>query len=319
MERLPSLLMSTIENACEQFRNITFTVHGENDRARISIMFTNEDSNKSKRKSNSTVNRDKKRMKEYNNSVESVSNNENNLAVIHSDCAFESNIIQDETVAINTSDIMDIEDNPSEASATACTGNIETGIERPNIEQCSIDTGKELSVSFNSVNRKIDNNVNKNKRGLSIDKIEKNNGTTKGDDVLSEFTFSKANNSDSLSTTSKCVQSCDRLKENNDKSKQIVPSKPATDDIKLIPKFVLKQTGGRNEMLIGKTLRNRLILFHMYDKEFKVIDCSDRGYYKFNKILTEDFRDVRTITKLMTDDVRQGLDLMIEFATNKKL
>ncbi|CAG2233046.1 unnamed protein product [Mytilus edulis] len=212
---------------------------------------------------------------------------------------------------------MDIEDNPSEASATACTGNIETGIERPNIELCSIDTGKELSVSFNCVNSKIDNNVNKNKRGLSIDKIEKDKCKTKGN-VLSEFTFSKANYNDILSITSKCVQSCDSMKENNDKSKQIFPSNLATD-IKLIPKFVLKQSGGRNEMLIGKTLRNGLILFYLYDKEFEILDCSDRGFYKFNKVLTEDFRDVRTIPKLMTDDVRQGIDQMIEFATNKKL
>ncbi|VDI61820.1 Hypothetical predicted protein [Mytilus galloprovincialis] len=270
MERLPSLLRSTIENACEQFRNITFTVHGESDRARISIIFANEDTNKSKRKSISTVNRDKKRMKEYNNSVETISNIENHIEMIHSDCVFESNKIQDETVAANTSDIMDIEDNPSEASVIACSGNIETGIERPTIELSAIDT---------------------------------------------EFPpLSKVNYRDILSATSQR----DKLVENNDKSKQTFPSNIATD-IKLIPKFVLKQSGGRNELLIGKTLRNRLILYHIDEKEFEILDCSDRGFYKFNKVLTEDFRDVRTIPKLMTDDVRKGLDEMIEFATNKKL
>ncbi|VDH93440.1 Hypothetical predicted protein, partial [Mytilus galloprovincialis] len=234
MERLPSLLMSTIENACGQFRNITFTVHGENDRARISIMFSNEDNNKSKRKSNSTVNRDKKRMKEYNNIVDSVSNIEKHTEVIHLNSAFETNQIRDETVATNTSDIMDIEENPSEASTTACT----------------------------------------------------------------EFMpLSKVNYSDILSATSQR----DRMVEQNDKSKQTFPSNIATD-IKLIPKFVLKQSGGRNEILIGKTLRKRLILYYIDDKEFEILDCSDRVFYKFNKVLTEDFRDVRTIPKLMTDD-----------------
>ncbi|CAG2197350.1 unnamed protein product [Mytilus edulis] len=250
-------------------------------------------------------------MKEYNNSVETISNIENHIEMIHSDCVFESNKIQDETVAANTSDIMDIEDNPSEASVIACSGNIETGIERPNIELSAIDTGKELSVSVNCVNRK---NVNKNKGRLSMDKIERNKCNTK-DDELSEFPpLSKVNYRDILSATSQR----DKLVENNDKSKQTFPSNIATD-IKLIPKFVLKQSGGRNELLIGKTLRNRLILYHIDEKEFEILDCSDRGFYKFNKVLTEDFRDVRTIPKLMTDDVRKGLDEMIEFATNKKL
>ncbi|CAC5363411.1 unnamed protein product [Mytilus coruscus] len=165
-------------------------------------------------------------MKEYNNSVESVSNIENHTEVIHSDCAFESNKIQDETVATNTSDIMDIEDNQSEASAT----------------------GKELSVLFNCVNSKTDNNVNKNKHRLSIDRIERNNCHAKEDDVFSELTFRKTNNSDILSATSKRVQSCNRLKENNDKCKQIFTSKLATD-IKLIPKFVLKQARGCNDIV----------------------------------------------------------------------
>lgn len=46
MERLPTFMTSAIQNACEQFRNITYTIHGENDKARISIVFTNDDNPK---------------------------------------------------------------------------------------------------------------------------------------------------------------------------------------------------------------------------------------------------------------------------------
>ncbi|VDI64331.1 Hypothetical predicted protein [Mytilus galloprovincialis] len=213
MERLPALLMSTIENACEQFRNITFTVHGENDRARVSIVFTNEDSTKSKRKSNSTVNRNKKRMKEYNNDNVNIENIENNTNVICSDRS--SEIIQrtSEKVSTNTLDIMDFEDDPSVASAT--TGNIDI-IESPNIE-LSIDTGNELSMSPTCLASKSVNNMNKDKHSVSVGRIENDKCNVEVENLVTKCTISKKNNNDIVSTTSSGVQSCDKAKEHNRK------------------------------------------------------------------------------------------------------
>ncbi|CAG2206185.1 unnamed protein product [Mytilus edulis] len=231
MERLPSLLTSTIENACRQFRHISFTVHGENDRARVSIVFTNQDSNKTKRKSNSTVNRDKKRMKEYNTDDANSSISENHKDVICSDRSSEISQIPSEEVSTNTLDIMDIDDNPSMASTTS--GNIEV-IESPNIE-LSIDTGNELSLPPTCLKGKHVNNVEKCKQRITVDRIEKNKCTVEGDNLVTKCTISKKNNSDIVSTTSPGAQSCDKVKEHNRK----VPESG------IIRKIVFKKAGAR--------------------------------------------------------------------------
>ena len=274
MERLPSLLMSTIENACEQFSNISFTVHGENDRARISIVFTNQEISKSKRKSNSTVNRDRKRMKEYNNDNVHIENSENDTDVICSDSLSENNHIPSGKVSTNISDVMDFDDNPCEASAS--TGNINS-VESPNIELL-IDTGNELPMSPTCLPSKIINNGNKSKQRVSVDIIEKNPST------------------------------CDKVKEHN---KNI-------QDSRFIHKIVLKQNRSGTDILIGKTQRGRLVLFHIDHKEFEVLLRGERDYRIFNKVVTDDFKDVRT-TKLMTDAVRQGILEMEKLVENKKL
>lgn len=301
MERLPALLLKTIENACEQFRNISFTVHGENDRARISVVFTNEDNTKSKRKSNSTVNRNKKRMKEYNNDNVNIENIENPTNVICSDRSSEIIQITNEEVSTNTLDIMDFDDNPSVASGT--TGNIEV-IESPNIE-LSIDTGKELSMSPTCLTSKSVNNVNENKHRLSVGRIENNKCNGDEDNLLSNCTISQANNSNIVSTPS----TCDKVKEHN---KTLQASR-------FIYKIVLKQNRSGMDILIGKTQRGLLILYHMGHKNVEIVNRGERDYRLLNKVVTEDFKDVRT-TKLMTDAVRQGILEIENLACgNKKL
>jgi len=66
---------------------VTYTVHGDDNKARISIMFAQEDSKHTPRKLKSTVRRNNKRMKEYNENMKDskteyndksrVENNEN--------------------------------------------------------------------------------------------------------------------------------------------------------------------------------------------------------------------------------------------------
>ncbi|CAG2186348.1 unnamed protein product [Mytilus edulis] len=304
MERLPSLLTSTIENACRQFRHISFTVHGENDRARVSIVFTNQDSNKTKRKSNSTVNRDKKRMKEYNTDDANSSISENHKDVICSDRSSEISQIPSEEVSTNTLDIMDIDDNPSMASTTS--GNIEV-IESPNIE-LSIDTGNELSLPPTCLKGKHVNNVEKCKQRITVDRIEKNKCTVEGDNLVTKCTISKKNNSDIVSTTSPGAQSCDKVKEHNRK----VPESG------IIRKIVFKKSRSGMDMLIGKTERGRLVLFHMSGKNFELLLPGEHEYSRYNKVLTEDFEDVRT-TPFMNDEVNEGILKMEKVVKMKRL
>ena len=63
-----TFLVKYIENACELFTNVTYMVHGDDIKARISIMFVQNDKTQIVRKSKSKVSRDHKRMDKYNNS-----------------------------------------------------------------------------------------------------------------------------------------------------------------------------------------------------------------------------------------------------------
>lgn len=95
MDRLPFMLQNAIETACGQFRIINYTIHGDSDKARISIMFTNSESKQIKRKSKSTANRDNKRMKEFNESYLTEDN-------VSSDNVDRSTVIIEENVSDNT-------------------------------------------------------------------------------------------------------------------------------------------------------------------------------------------------------------------------
>ncbi|CAC5386651.1 unnamed protein product [Mytilus coruscus] len=78
MDKLPKFLLSAIRSACEEFGTITYSVHGDNEKARISIMFSKSDNKQVKRKSGAALRRDNKRLREYNES-------NNNIQVICSD------------------------------------------------------------------------------------------------------------------------------------------------------------------------------------------------------------------------------------------
>lgn len=62
MENLPPYLLKAIEGACSIFRNVNFTIHGDVDKTRISIMFDNCDNEKRKRKSKAVLRRDAERL-----------------------------------------------------------------------------------------------------------------------------------------------------------------------------------------------------------------------------------------------------------------
>ncbi|CAC5383386.1 unnamed protein product [Mytilus coruscus] len=84
----------------------------------------------------------------------------------------------------------------------------------------------------------------------------------------------------------------------------------------IFSKVVLKQSRAASDLLIGKTQDNRIILFCTYRKKFEVLLGGDRSYLKYNKVVTEDFQDVRQ-TRLMSDEIQDGMDKMINFVFNK--
>ncbi|CAC5387504.1 unnamed protein product [Mytilus coruscus] len=65
MDKLPAYLVKSIDNACSLFNNITFTIHGDENKAKITIMFGQSDDKRTKRKSKSMELRDNKKMSNF--------------------------------------------------------------------------------------------------------------------------------------------------------------------------------------------------------------------------------------------------------------
>ena len=132
---MPKFLLKAIQNACEEFRVVTYTVHGDDEKARISIMFSNSDCKQVKRKSVATVRRDNKRMKEFNNSKYSsnatndVDNSDSNPGI--EVLADNTNVKTVHSVA-DCEPSMEIESVPNCASLSADENTIGENIERSN-------------------------------------------------------------------------------------------------------------------------------------------------------------------------------------------
>jgi hypothetical protein len=70
--KLPTFLVKSIANAFEFFTNVTCTVHGDDQKARITIMFEQNDNKQTVCKSKSTVSRDHRRMEKYNSKTDNI-------------------------------------------------------------------------------------------------------------------------------------------------------------------------------------------------------------------------------------------------------
>ena len=65
MDKLPEFLFMAIGNACKIFDNITYNVHGDETRTRISIIFNKAENKERQHKTKSTMRRDNKRMNDF--------------------------------------------------------------------------------------------------------------------------------------------------------------------------------------------------------------------------------------------------------------
>ena len=266
METLPPFLLKTIENACEQYCNVTFTVHGSKDNARISIMFSNDDPVYSKRKSKGTMQRDSKRMRKFLADKVEIPK----VDVAHVDL---SNIESESHVTEHKSSDMDVDNSQLGEVVDVCD---EQSIVHVDTEH-SVDTFENV-VGCNSVENSTDEHI--------------------------------------CSNEPKCNNVTDDTTE-NETNRELSRQKFLTvDDV--FSKIVLKQTVGRAQAVIGKTHKENLVIYFIDNKVVEVMFPEDRQYWKYNKIISKDFKDVRE-TNLLNSDIERCFHIMLRYAFRKRL
>ena len=278
MERLPLYLRTSIESACEQFLVVNYTIHGDKDKARISIMFSNCENKQFKRKSNCTVNRDAKRMKEFNSNRLSECIPDSDVAnaaeVVVTDIDTETDKVEN----VDSNRDMDIENIDSPLGASRFEG-IET--------DTSIDFSPAVYIEDNP------SHLSKPQVDNAIDnRLVANTDTCKCDEVKSKI---------------------ESVKKSKSQSKNIAGKRKTS-----FTKFVVKQSRTEADILIGKTYTGKLLLYMTYDKTYKVLSGMDSSYWKFNKILSQDFEDVRN-TKFMSDEIRIAIEMMEKYAVDNDM
>ena len=272
MERLPPYLRTSIESACEQFLVVNYTFHGDKDKLRISIMFSNSENKQAKRKSNSTVMRDVKRMKEYGNnrSVDIHANKEDR--VVSASLVEENEVDCEINGMVDSNRTMDIDGLDSLSSAS----------------RFSVQPVIDFSPVVN-----IDNNLS-HPSDPQVEKVIDNQLRTRA--IV-------------------CKQPNVNSKVNNEKESKLSNKNNADKKKTNFTKFVLKQSRSESDILIGKTYTGKLVLYMMYNKTYKVLTGKDSSYWKYNKILSDDFDDVRH-TKLMSDEIRIAIDKMEQYVVD---
>ncbi len=287
MERLPSLLMSTIQNACEQFRNIQFTVHGENDRARISIVFSNQDKTVNKRKSKATVQRDNKRLKEY---VAELSDIQQTV---------ERNIEIQQTI---TSEVQSVEN-----MITNNTG--------------SVQASDQILRTIKPVENNITPKKNSNTKDNVVPSREKIKRAEKSSSKNSKTVNSRDSKPVDKSVSDKC-NDMEVVDSEQTKPKQICSLDTYDDIDSYYAKIVIKCSRTMENLLIGQNVfQDKLVLFGLDSRTFEIIDSSDPRYWKYEKSLVHDFKDIRKTDGIYNSSSNKESDIktMLEFAIENKL
>ena len=135
MEKLPKFLDKSIANACESFTNMTYTVHADDKKAKISIMFAQNDNKQTMRRSKSTARRDNRRTDKR--EVKLNKNTSNNMELAE---GLTDNSV-DETINI-TNETLDKTDNKTETKTE--NQNID-GKKQRNEDQASVNSKMVMS------------------------------------------------------------------------------------------------------------------------------------------------------------------------------
>ena len=196
MERLPFLLRNAIESACGQFRNIQYTLHGDDNKARISIMFSNSENKPPKRKSSATAKRDNKRMKEFieNRATDTIEQSD----VLDTHATSEDRTIDNirKTFIANKLQNMDIDsiDIPRRTSQIESTQTEPVIDFSPvvNIDTSTIEISEPSSVEVIDNQSTVDQNIKCKQSGGNVERLAKkdnSNSITKDRKVFTKIVF----------------------------------------------------------------------------------------------------------------------------------
>lgn len=304
MENLPNFLLKAIQNACEEFSVITYTVHGDNGKARISIMFSNSDCKQMKRKSISTLRRDNKRIKEYNNSKSTQSN------------AISISIDSNDFVAKDhsdrgTFDIMSAEEHrmefdslPSSASSfdkNVVGENIGHVIDSP-VDSIKPDKPVQCKRTDNYV---VGENIGQviNSPVNSIEQITPVKSTCIGKLEQKEIVIN-AKRKQRIVNSVNSIPAETTLGKLDEAS--ILPAK-----VEFV-KIVLKKSRMTADHLIGKCTNEQLIVYNIHQKIFSILREGDLKFNMYKQCVENDFEDVRE-TIWCTEKIQEDIETMIDY------
>ena len=284
MDKLPLFLINAIESACEIYSNISYNVHGDKNRARISIVFENNECKQRPTKSKSTVRRDNKRMADYINLTETNKHISKDVEENRPLCSREHKTNCD-------TGIMDIDDN-NEWNANhdkiPNTNRSTSGFGRPHSVVRNDNTEKRTDIEINS--------ETENTKYEEVNNLTENGSM--GDDNKTFEDERKDECDDELN-----------LEEN--------PIVVGTETV--LPKIVAKYGKYGNDKLIGKVEGSKsLVVFNSQNKTIYEITSDNRCYDNFMKNVDIDFVDIRGNPYLSKHVVGQ-IKEMATFAIDNKL
>ena len=224
--------MKAIENACEEFRVITYTVHGDDEKARISIMFSNIECKQVKRKSVATVRRDSKRMKEFNDSKSTAS--------VTADC----------DRPVSNTDVEVLNENTNVKTVDSDSNNNEPNMEFESVPVCASSLFTEVKTVGENIEHSIDSTVDSNEpvKQVTTTSVEVNKQKETGLKDKQKVLNSKSANS----------EQCD-INKLEAQWKDVV-----------FEKIVLKKSRMEADRLIGKCSNGRLITYNIHQKVFDI-------------------------------------------------
>ncbi|CAG2257559.1 unnamed protein product [Mytilus edulis] len=178
MDKLPAYLVKSIDNACSLFSKITFTIHGDENKARISIMFGQSEDKNNKRKSQSMERRNNIRMSNF---IQKVTKDNENITTNESQA----------TEIIQCDQLMELE-NENVRSAETATINIYIRIHLRKVRKLQKRKG-----SIDNVDQNLLENVkqSRNERKLPTQKDDESDDDdilVGIDDVISKVVIKKS-------------------------------------------------------------------------------------------------------------------------------
>ncbi|CAC5423445.1 unnamed protein product [Mytilus coruscus] len=283
MDRLPKFLIKAIECACEEYGIITYSFHGDNDKTRISIMFSNTDSNKQvKRKSGSARRRDNKRLKEFND----IKSNSEVVKVDDTESIDIDNMNIDECT-VDKCEERTIDTDISLLGASSFTHSIP--IEHVDEKRCTFNKQVTVDIPVKQV-------INSD-RNLPVGE------TIECNEKRKQIVKRKHSKENEIKQQSSIVCGKDSLESKHEE----------------FEKIVCKRSRTSGDVLIGKIIDiNLIVTCNVTRKSIEAVDKRDARYDHYLRLLFKEFDDI-TETDFHTDKAKEAIELMINYVKSNKM